>query len=140
MSRPQISFHWFLPLLTCLALLGPASRAADQAPAAKPRNCGCECCQGKDVCCCQKDEAAPAAKPADNDPRHPLKGVVVDISAARSALRVKHEEIPGFMRAMTMEFKVDAATLAAAAKGQAITGTLVKRADGFWLEDVQSAK
>lgn len=127
-------------LLTLLALVPAALLARADQPAAKSKNCGCECCQGKEVCCCQKDEAAPAAKPADNAPRYPLKGVVVDVSAARSALRVKHEEIPGFMRAMTMEFRVDAATLAAAAKGQAITGTLVKRADGFWLEDVKAAK
>jgi Cu/Ag efflux protein CusF len=52
---------------------------------------------------------------------------------------VKHEAIPGYMPAMTMLFKVDAATLQAAAKGQAITGTLVERDGEFWLEDVKPA-
>lgn len=78
--------------------------------------------------------AAPAAE------RHPLKGVVVEIRAGQSSLLVKHEDIPGFMPAMTMLFKVDAATLQAAVKGQAITGTLVQRDDGFWLEDAQPAR
>jgi hypothetical protein len=81
-------------------------------------------------------EAAPAKAPA----RHPLKGIVLDIRADRSALIVKHEEIPGVMRAMTMLLKVDATTLAAAQKDQAITGLLVRKPDGWWLEEVKPAK
>lgn len=81
--------------------------------------------------------AAPAPAAAK---RYPLKGVVVDILADQSSLLVKHEEIPGYMMAMTMMFKVDDATLKAATKGQAITGTLVERDDGFWLEDVKPAR
>jgi Cu/Ag efflux protein CusF len=79
----------------------------------------------------------PTSVPPDAPQGHPLKGVIVDILPARSALLVKHEEIPGYMKAMTMLLKVDVATLQSAAKGQAITATLVKRADGFWLEDVK---
>jgi Cu/Ag efflux protein CusF len=67
---------------------------------------------------------------------HPLKGVVVEILTAKSALLVKHDEIPGVMSAMTMLLKVDAPTLAAAKKGQSITATLIKKTDGWWLETV----
>jgi len=81
--------------------------------------------------------APPAAQTAA--PRHPLKGVIVDILPQQSALLVKHEAIPGFMMAMTMMFKVDAATLQAVRKDQAITGTLVEGADGFSLVDVKPA-
>ena len=55
----------------------------------------------------------------------------------KSALLVKHEDIPGVMRAMTMLLKVDAATLAAAKKDQAIAATLVRKDDGWWLENVR---
>jgi Cu/Ag efflux protein CusF len=81
-----------------------------------------------------------AEKPAaEAVKRHPLRGVIVEVLPDRSALLVKHEEIPGVMRAMTMLFKVDAATLAAVKKGDAITG-LVSRRDGEWrLEEVQPA-
>ena len=68
---------------------------------------------------------------------HPLKGVIVAVLGEKSALLVKHEEIPGVMKAMTMLLKVDAPTLAAAKKDQAITATLVRKADGWWLENVQ---
>jgi Cu/Ag efflux protein CusF len=111
----------------------PALVSAHENSGAKAKNCGCACCQGKETCCCLKETAA---KP-DAPQGHPLKGVIVDILPARSALLVKHEEIPGYMKAMTMLLKVDVATLQSAAKGQAITATLVKRADGFWLEDVK---
>lgn len=69
--------------------------------------------------------------------RHPLKGVVTAIDADMSALRVKHEDIPGVMRAMTMAFKVDAATLKAVKPGDAITA-LMSREGGEWrLHDVK---
>jgi len=71
---------------------------------------------------------------------HPLKGVIVEILAAKSALLVEHEEVPGVMKAMTMLLKVDATTLAAAKKDQAITATLVKKSDGWWLESVTPVK
>ncbi len=44
--------------------------------------------------------AAPAEKP------YPLKGVVVSVDPAARSVVVRHEEIPGYMDAMTMPFKV----------------------------------
>jgi len=126
------------PILALLALMPAALLALDQRDT-QSKNCGCSCCKGKAVCCCNEEKSTDAAKP-DEAKRFPLKGVVVDILAGQSALLVKHEEIPGYMMAMTMMFKVDAATLKAATKGQAITGTLVERKDGFWLEDVKPAR
>lgn len=79
--------------------------------------------------------AAPAAAPTA-PVGHPLRGVIVGILPEKSALLVTHEEIPGVMRAMTMLLKVDAATLAAAKKDTAITATLLKKSDGWWLENV----
>jgi len=79
------------------------------------------------------------AKPGDQPARHPLKGVVLDIRTDRGALVVKHEEIPGVMRAMTMLLKVDEATLKAAKKDQAVTGLLVRKSDGWWLEEAKLA-
>lgn len=90
---------------------------------------------------CACSEAAPsvvaAAVEGQAPERHALKGVVVDVMEDRSALLVKHEEIPGVMKAMTMLLNVDAAALKAVKKGDAITGALVKKTDGWWLEDVK---
>jgi hypothetical protein len=46
-----------------------------------------------------------AGKAVEPAKRHPLRGVITAVHAERSALMVKHEQIPGVMRAMTMLFR-----------------------------------
>lgn len=104
-------------------------------------NCGCSCCKDRpkgEACCCH--EPAKDATPAKDAKRHALKGVITSVLPERSALMVKHEEIPGFMRAMTMMFKVDAETLRSARKGDAITALMSRRGDDWVLEEVRPAK
>ena len=103
-------------------------------------NCGCSCCKDRpkgEACCCNEPAKAESAAEVK---RYPLKGVITSVLPDRSALMVKHEEIPGFMRAMTMMFKVDAATLKSAKKGGAVTGMMSRRGDDWILEDVRPAK
>ena len=103
-------------------------------------NCGCSCCKDRpkgEACCCNEPAKAESAGEVK---RYPLKGVITSVLPDRSALMVKHEEIPGFMRAMTMMFKVDAATLKSAKKGDAVTGMMSRRGDDWILEDVRPAK
>ncbi|MCS6242391.1 MAG: copper-binding protein [Opitutus sp.] len=99
-------------------------------------DCPCECAAAKPVLSTKLVAAANETAPA----RHPLRGVVIEVLADKSALLVKHEDIPGVMKAMTMLLKVDTAALTAVQKGSRITGLLVKHADGWWLEAVQPAK
>jgi Cu/Ag efflux protein CusF len=132
-------------LALALAALAPITlRAA--AEKTTDKNCGCACCKGKAVCCCNTEAAAPAspAAAAPSAPaaapeikRYALRGVVVALDADKSALRVKHEEIPGFMRAMTMQFKVDAPTLAAAKVGATLTGQMSRQGKDWVLEAVK---
>jgi Cu/Ag efflux protein CusF len=138
-----MKFLAFLAL--ALAALAPITlRAA--AEKTTDKNCGCACCKGKAVCCCNTEAAAPASPTAANPSapaaapeikRYALRGVVVALDADKSALRVKHEEIPGFMRAMTMQFKVDAPTLAAAKIGATLTGQMSRQGKDWVLEDVK---
>jgi Cu/Ag efflux protein CusF len=95
-------------LLLALLLASPLVAAAQQPPTEK---------------------SAPAS--------HPLKGVVVEVRKDRSALLVKHEEVPGVMRAMTMLLKVEPKALEAVKAGDAITAQLSRRDDGWWLHDVK---
>jgi Cu/Ag efflux protein CusF len=132
-------------LALALAALAPITlRAAAEKTADK--NCGCACCKGKAVCCCNTEAAAPASPAAANPSapaaapeikRYALRGVVVAVDADKSALRVKHEEIPGFMRAMTMQFKVDSPTLAAAKIGATLTGQMSRQGKDWVLEAVK---
>jgi protein SCO1/2 len=79
--------------------------------------------------------AAPATSPTPGS--YPLRGEIVSIDAPRKVLVVKHQEIKGYMPAMTMEFVVSAADLAAAKPGQHIRGEMIPSKDGdFRLEKI----
>jgi Cu/Ag efflux protein CusF len=81
----------------------------------------------------EKSAEAPAPK------RHPLRGVITTVVPAQSAFMVKHEDIPGVMRAMTMMFKVDDATLKTFKVGDAITGLMSRQGSTWTLEEVKPA-
>lgn len=87
---------------------------------------------------CAKQEPA-ATKTAATKPgeqRYPLTGEIVKVDAGRRTLIVAHDEIKGFMMAMTMEFKAAPGDLAIARPGQHIRAELVRRPDGFYLEKI----
>jgi protein SCO1/2 len=81
-----------------------------------------------------KEAASAQAELAEK--RHPITGEIVKVDAARSTLLVQHQEIKGYMPAMTMEFKVTKGDLAIAKEGQHIRAELVDRPDGFYLEKI----
>ena len=105
------------------------------------KNCGCECCKGKETCCCAPaaaaSEPAKPAAPAEQPKAHALKGVIMGVMADKTALLVKHEEVPGVMRAMTMMFKVEPAVLEKVQRGDAIKALMSRRTDGWWLHEVE---
>jgi len=118
--------------LCALLALVPAVLFAENQPA-KAKNCGCACCKGKEVCCCNAEAMAAAPKPVT----HPLKGVVMAVMPEKTALLVKHEAVPGVMRAMTMMFKVEPAVLAKVKRGDALHARMGKRDDGWWLTEIE---
>ena len=115
-----------LSSLLAVALLAGATTLAFAHSAKDKDDDGCDC-------------DMPKADAAKSTATHPLKGVIVDVLADKSALLVKHDAIPGLMGGMTMAFKVDAVTLAAAKKGEAITGQVSQTGDDFLLTDVKAA-
>ncbi len=67
----------------------------------------------------------------------PLSGLVVSVIAERGTLLVEHDEIPGYMPRMTMEFEVGPGDLALAKEGASLRATLVEAGEGrFRLEGV----
>jgi len=94
------------------------------------------------VSCSRRDNASAVAgapgKPAAAAPdRYPLTGEIMSVETERKVLVVKHESIPGYMPAMTMEFAVSSADLAAAKPGQRIRAELIPSKDGdFRLEKI----
>ena len=65
-----------------------------------------------------------------------LRGTVVEVDREHRTVTVAHEEIPGYMAAMTMPFLVrDDWAFAALAPGRRIAATLVVQGDRSWLEN-----
>jgi protein SCO1/2 len=72
--------------------------------------------------------------------KYPMQGEVVAKSAVTSEITVKHGDIPGFMEAMTMPYRVkDAAVLRDLQPGDKIAADVVVGSDrsDFWLEGVR---
>ncbi len=85
-----------------------------------------------------KREAAPAGAQ-----RYPLKGKVVEVDVASRKVTIAHEDILGYMPAMTMPFAVlekDAALLRGVDPGDEITAMLVAPDSRYWLEDLVVVK
>lgn len=81
-----------------------------------------------------EEEAATAAEAAK---RRPITGRVVSVLKDRASLLVEHDEIPGYMPRMTMEFAVGQGDLALAKEGAELRATLVEEGEGrFRLEGV----
>ena len=78
-------------------------------------------------------------EPAESARRYALRGRVEAVDAEGGALRVAHEEIPGYMGAMTMRFPVlDAELLSGIQEGDQIEATLVVSPDSrYGLEEVK---
>ena len=87
---------------------------------------------------CRREAPAPGGAA-----RYPLKGKVVEVDVANRKVTIAHEDIPGFMPAMTMPFAVlekDAALLQGVGPGDEITATLVAPDSRYWLEDLVVVK
>ena len=87
-------------------------------------------------------EATPGTEAKGAKPeRYPITGVVVSADAAKKVLVVTHDEIPGYMPAMTMEFLVSVGDVAVAKPGQRIRAEMIPSKDGdFRLEKIWPAE
>lgn len=87
--------------------------------------------------CKPPEKSAADAASASGEKRHPLTGQIVKADPDRLTLLVSHDEIPGYMAAMTMEFAVTLGDVLNAREGQRIRAELVEREDGeFALEKI----
>lgn len=68
--------------------------------------------------------------------RHPLTGEITRVEADRQVLVVRHDEIKGYMPAMTMEFRVAPGDAVVARPGMKIRAEMVTRNGDIWLEKI----
>jgi protein SCO1 len=89
------------------------------------------------VSACREEVSADAT-------RHAINGKVLKVEARTRTVTLAHDAIPGFMDAMTMDFKVREAwpfsEAGALAAGDTLRGTLVIDGSRSWIEEVTVAK
>ncbi|WP_221030701.1 copper-binding protein [Actomonas aquatica] len=68
----------------------------------------------------------------DTSRGHAMRGRIEKVMTERNALLVAHEEVPGVMKAMTMQFSVDPRVIPLVADGQEIMARMERRDDGKW--------
>lgn len=85
---------------------------------------------------CGGDQARPLSETGEK--LYALRGTVVGSDAGDNTLRISHEAVPGFMEAMTMDFTVRGAEVAALpASGTRIAARLHVTDKAYWLTDVE---
>jgi len=83
---------------------------------------------------CQKAETQNASAEAK---RYALKGKIVAVDKAKKKANIAHDEVPGYMPAMTMDFPIkDDWVFDELSKDAEVRGDLVVDKDGFWLENI----
>ena len=83
---------------------------------------------------CQKAETQTASPEAK---RYPIKGKVLSVDKEKKKASIAHEEIPGNMEAMTMDFTIkDTWVWDDLTEGSEIRGNLVVDKGEYWLENI----
>ena len=87
----------------------------------------------------QNEPQAQQAQPTEQKTeRHELNGKVVSIDKAGKSVTVDHQEIPGFMGAMTMPYPVkDEHLLDNLAPGDQVNAQVVADSNSMWLENIE---
>jgi Cu/Ag efflux protein CusF len=71
---------------------------------------------------------------------YPMRGEVTGLDAGGHVATIKHEDIPGFMSAMTMGYPVkDPTEFSKLAVGEPITATVYVKGDDMWVGNIQKA-
>jgi protein SCO1/2 len=82
--------------------------------------------------------ASPPTAVATNLQTYPAKGVVVSLEADGKTVKIKHEAIPGYMAAMTMDFETRGTNeLAGLATGDSVTFRMLVTADDGWIDQIK---
>jgi len=68
---------------------------------------------------------------------HRIKGLVLAVDSSRNRLVIAHEEIPHYMKAMTMAFVVkDTSLLRGVEVGDSVIGVVARRQSEVWIDSI----
>lgn len=86
----------------------------------------------------QPGNSTTATGSSTNQEIHLAKGVVIEVMPAEKQVRIKHDEIPGYMQAMTMPFDVkDTNELADLAPGDPVSFRVIIANNYGWIDQIR---
>jgi protein SCO1 len=107
----------------------------------KLRTAGLTICIFLAACGSPRSQNEPQKPREQQAKRYELKGKVVSVDKVANKLVVDHQEIPGFMGAMTMPYPVKVArSLDGLAPGDEVTAQVVVSGNDVWLENIVVVK
>jgi len=78
--------------------------------------------------------AASCARPTAEGKRYDLKGKVISVDRAKGEVKIQHEDVKGYMPAMTMDFPLhDEDALKTVEAGDDKKATLVVTGGAYWI-------
>jgi Cu/Ag efflux protein CusF len=84
--------------------------------------------------------ACGGSNPAEPAKEYSMKGVILRMDAQVRTAVIKHENIEGWMEAMTMEFPIrEAREFEKLSVGKRISATVFVRGDEYWIANIQDA-
>ena len=90
---------------------------------------------------CSGSESRPKPLSEAGEKLYTLTGRVVSRDAGDNTVRIDHDEIPGLMQGMTMDYSVRGASVASLpADGTRVEAKLHVTSNGYWLSNVKNAK
>jgi protein SCO1/2 len=76
-------------------------------------------------------------KPESSAEHHQIRGLVMALEPARNRIIIAHEEIPHYMKAMTMPFTVrDSSVLRGIEVGDSVRGAVIVKKSEVWLDSL----
>jgi protein SCO1 len=84
------------------------------------------------------DDATPVTETGEAQRVFQVKGIVMEVNAPEKEVEIKHEEIPGYMKAMTMPFEVrDTNELAGLEPGDSVSFRMIVTESEGWIEQIR---
>jgi protein SCO1/2 len=80
----------------------------------------------------------PTAPPAADDKGYDIKGTVMSVDSAKQTVNLDHEDVPGVMKGMRMDFRVeDAKLLEGLHEGDRVQGRFKKTDAGYLITKLE---
>ena len=90
------------------------------------------------ACNRRPDSSGRSASPSTNQQSFQVKGVVISVKLLEKTVEIKHEEIPGYMPAMTMPFEVrDTNELAGLQPGESVAFRMLVTDTEGWIDQIR---